>query len=117
MTARHIQALGAVGLAVALAACVNPSAKIATELTRYGLDAGQSRCVGDRLEANLSVGQLQELGRAARALKEGDSTPGRLTASDLLRVAARLEDPKVPLEVAKAASGCGVLAGAAGQTL
>ena len=114
---RNGPALGA-ALAVAavlgLAACASPSARIATELTRYGLDATQSQCVGDRLEANLSIGQLQELGRAARALKGDDDTPGRLTSGDLLRVASRLEDPAVPIEVAKAAAGCGVVAGALG---
>jgi hypothetical protein len=95
--------------AFSLAGCATPSARIATELTRYGLDATQAACVGDRLEANLSIGQLQELGRAARAIKEGDNTPGRLTASDLLRVASRIEDPRVPIEVAKAAAGCGIV--------
>ena len=99
------------GLAVAasLAGCVNPSRAISTELTRYGLDASQAQCVGDRLEANLSIGQLQELGRAARAITEGDETPGRLTVGDLVRVAGRIADPRVPLEVTRAAAGCGIL--------
>jgi hypothetical protein len=91
--------------------CVNPSEKIATSLTAYGLDASQSQCVGDRLEQDLSIGQLQELGRAARAYSQGDVTPGRLTASDLLRVAGQFKNPKVPIEVGKAAAGCGVLTG------
>ena len=102
----------AAGTFCALAACVNPSARIATSLHRYGLDAQQSQCVGDRLEANLSLGQLQRLGRAARAFKEGDTTPGRLTPSDFVRVAARVEDPRIPVEVAKAAAGCGMLSSA-----
>ena len=92
--------------------CVNPSQKIATELTRYGLDATQSQCVGDRLEANLSIGQLQELGRAARTLKTGDTTPGRLTAGDFIRVAANVRDPAITIQVAQAASSCGVIASA-----
>lgn len=94
-----------------MAGCVNPSEKIATGLTRYGLDQAQAQCVGDRLEANLSIGQLQQLGRAARAVNEGDSTPGRLTPSDLIRVSSQFKDVKVPIEVTKAAAGCGVLAG------
>lgn len=93
------------------AACVNPSRAISTELTRYGLDSGQATCVGDRLESSLSIGQLQQLGRAARAYTTDDATPGRLTVSDLVRVASRIEDPKVPLEVGRAAAGCGVLSG------
>ena len=92
-----------------LAACVTPSSQIATSLARYGLDARQSQCVGDRLEANLSLGQLQRLGRAARTVNEGDTTPGRLTPSDFVRVASRVEDPRIPVEVAKAAANCGLL--------
>ena len=91
--------------------CVNPSEKIATSLTAYGLDASQSQCVGDRLERNLSIGQLQELGRATRVYSQDDVTPGRLTASDLIRVAGQFKNPKVPIEVGKAAAGCGVLTG------
>jgi hypothetical protein len=91
-----------------LAGCVNPSAKIATELTRYGLQPTQAQCVGDRLEANLSITQLQELAGAARAYGTGDTTPGRFTTSDLIRVATHIRDPKIPLEVARAASACGV---------
>jgi hypothetical protein len=106
--------VGAAGIC-ALAACVNPSARIASSLTRYGLDAQQSQCVGDRLQANLSVGQLQKLGRAARAFNESDTSPGRLTPSDFARVAARVEDPQVPVEVAKAAAGCGMLDTAIGR--
>lgn len=95
--------------AVSLAGCVNPSAKIATSLEGYGFQPAQSQCVGDRLEANLSIGQLQQLGRAARASREGDTTPGRLTVSDFIRAAGQVKDPKVPLEVGKAAVGCGIL--------
>jgi hypothetical protein len=91
-----------------LAGCVNPSAKIATELTRYGLQPTQAQCVGDRLEAKLSISQLQELAGAARAYGTGDTTPGRLTTSDLIRVSAQIRDPRIPLEVARAASACGV---------
>ena len=79
-------------------------------LQRYGLDAAQAQCVGQRLEANLSIGQLQQLARAGGALQQGDTTPGRLTSGDLLRAASQINDPKVAVEVARAANGCGVLA-------
>ncbi|WP_445191851.1 hypothetical protein ACT009_14935 [Sphingomonas sp. Tas61C01] len=75
----------------------------------YGFQPAQSQCVGDRLEANLSIRQLQQLGRAARATREGDTTPGRLTVTDFIRVASQVKDPKVPLEVGKAAATCGIL--------
>lgn len=106
----RIAGLVAIGIGtVSLAACVNPSAKIATSLEGYGFQPAQSQCVGDRLEANLSLGQLQQLGRAAKASREGDTTPGRLTASDFIRVSGQVKDPKVPLEVGKAAAACGIL--------
>lgn len=89
--------------------CATPSTRTATALTRHGLDPVQSLCVGDRLEASLSIGQLQRLGRAARAVNAGDTTPGRLTTSDLLRVSTQINDVAVPIEVAKAAAGCGVI--------
>ncbi len=102
--------VAAIGIGtISLPACVNPSAKIATSLEGYGFQPTQSQCVGDRLEANLSIGQLQQLGRAAKASRDGDTTPGRLTASDFIRAAGQVKDPKVPLEVGKAAAACGIL--------
>lgn len=98
---------------LALVACVNPSAKIASSLEGYGFQPAQSQCFGDRVEANLSLGQLQQLGRAARAARENDTTPGRLAASDFIRIAGQVKDPKVALEVGKAAAGCGILTGPA----
>ena len=89
------------------AGCVDPSARIATGLERYGLDATQSRCVGERLERDLSVGQLRQLAAAAQAYARGNNTPGQLTAADLLRAAGEIHDLGIPLEHAKAASGCG----------
>lgn len=89
--------------------CAAPSTRISTGLQRYGLDAQRSTCVGDRLQANLSLGQLQQLGKAAAAYRRGDSDPTRLTATDLVRVAGEIDDPKIALEVGKAAAGCDVL--------
>lgn len=104
-----VLSLGAVGLAFTLPACVDPSARIASSLEGYGFAPGQSQCVGERLEANLSLGQLQQLGRIARATREGDTTPGRLTVGDFVRVSGQVKDPKVPFEVAKAAGACGIV--------
>ena len=109
---RSLSRIGLVGVGIAtvsLAACVNPSAKIATSLEGYGFQPAQSQCVGDRLEANLSLRQLQQLGRAAKASREGDTTPGRLTASDFVRVSGQVKDPKVPLEVGNAAAAFSIL--------
>ena len=95
--------------ALTLVACAAPATRISTGLQRYGLDQQRASCVGTRLQGDLSLGQLQQLGRAAKASREGDTTPGRLTASDFIRVSGQVKDPKVPLEVGKAAAACGIL--------
>lgn len=97
-------------LGVTLAACVSPSLKIASELTRYGLDQRQAACVGDRLGSRLSIGQLQQLAAAARAYGRNDPNPAQLTAGDLARVSSQINDPRVPVEVVGAATQCGVVA-------
>lgn len=94
--------------------CASPSSRIANGLSEYGLSEGPARCMGDRLQSRLSLGQLQQLGRAARAFGQNDTTPGRLTASDLIRASTQVQDVKVPLEVTKAAASCGALKEAVG---
>jgi hypothetical protein len=94
--------------AAALASCASPSHRIADELVRYGLDPARSQCIGQRLERELTTAQLRELAATARAYAEQETTPGRLTASDLMRVARSVRDPAVPVTVVRVASGCGV---------
>lgn len=101
--------LGSMMLLMGIAGCVAPSARISTGLQRYGIDRSRADCVGEKLEARLTIGQLQQLGKAAEAYRNGDVTPGVLTVSDLIRVATELRDPTITLEVGKAAVGCGVL--------
>lgn len=95
--------------AATLSACAAPATRISDGLQRYGLDTARADCVGTRLQGDLSLGQLQQLGRAAAAYRKGDTTPGVLTVGDLLRVAGELKDPAIALAVGKAAAGCGVL--------
>jgi hypothetical protein len=95
--------------ALTLAACAAPATRISTGLQRYGLDEQRADCVGTRLQGDLSLGQLQQLGRAAAAYGKNDPNPGVLTVGDLLRVAGELKDPAIPLAVDKAAAGCGVM--------
>jgi len=82
------------------------------ELTRYGLDAGQAQCVGDRLATSLSVWQLRQLQLSAASLTRGYSDPNRLMVSDLLWVAKNVKDPKVGIEGLGAAEACGLGAAA-----
>lgn len=95
--------------ALALSACAAPATRISSSLQRYGLDEQRSDCVGTRLQSDLSIGQLQQLGRAAKAYRTGDTTPGVLTVGDLLRVAGELKDPKIAVSVASAAAACNVM--------
>lgn len=106
---RAFAVFGPLALIATIPGCAAPATRISTGLQRYGLDASRADCVGQRLQANLSLGQLQHLGKAAAAYKQGDTTPGVLTPSDLIRVATALHDPAIALEVGKAAAGCGVL--------
>jgi len=92
-----------------LAACATPSDRISDALQGYGLAPQQARCVGDRLQSRLSISQLQELASLARTYRENDPNPGALTPSDLIRVAGGVRDVRVPLEVGKAAAGCGLV--------
>jgi hypothetical protein len=94
-----------------LAACATPSDRITDALQAYGLAPQQARCVGDRLQSRLSIGQLQELARLARTYRENDPNPQALTPSDLIRVASGVQDVRVPLEVGKAAANCGLVPG------
>ena len=95
-------------LAATLGACAAPATRISDGLQRYGFDPARSNCIGERLQSNLSLGQLQQLGRAANAYGKDDPNPNRFTADDLIRVAGQIEDPKVALEVGKAVAGCSV---------
>lgn len=95
--------------AALLSACAAPATRISTGLQRYGLDTQRADCVGTRLQRDLSLGQLQQLGRAAAAYGKDDPNPGVLTVGDLLRVAGELKDPAIVVAVGKAAAGCGVL--------
>lgn len=100
---RTLTMLGAI---LALAGCADTSDRIASELVKAGLDGTRAECVGRSLERDLSLGQLRQLANAARAYRTNDNSPGRLTASDLLRASAEVRDPAVTVAVAKAAGLC-----------
>ena len=83
---------------------------VAPELARYGLSDAQSRCLGERLGTDLSVWQLRQLQIRAASVTRGYADPTRLTPSDLVYVATHVKDPKVGVEVARAAEACGLRA-------
>ncbi len=94
--------------ALAVTGCAAPATRISTGLQRYGIDAQRADCVGARVQGDLSLGQLRQLGRAADAYRRGDTNPAALPVGDLLRVAGEIKDPEGAIAVGKAAAGCGV---------
>lgn len=96
--------------AMMLAESIKNSERSPSCLMRYGPHPSQAKCVGEQTKANLSIRRLQQLGGAARAYDEDNTTPSRQTVADLARVSPRIEQVKLSIEVGKAATGCGVLA-------
>jgi hypothetical protein len=81
---------------------------IAAQLPRYGITAGQSTCVGERLTKNLNVWQLRQLADIARRLEPKAGNP--LSPRDLSYVAGLVQDPKVGTEVKATLDACGAAA-------
>ena len=105
---RRVVVLGCSTVALAISAgCA--SQRISSALVRYGVPPDKADCVGDSLSDRLSVGQLQSLGRAARAYQSIDRSSIPLTLIDLARVAAELRDPVIPIEIVRAGIKCAVL--------
>jgi hypothetical protein len=82
---------------------------IAPELTRYGLGAGQSQCISERLAKDLSVWQLRQLVNVTSLIKDAS----RLNPGELLWVSGHVKDPKVAPAVKQAAEGCALNVAAA----
>lgn len=64
---------------VLLAGCVTPAERITGRLEAAGVPAPQARCMGGKLAARLSPGQLDELNRVVK-----DSGSERLTVNRLI---------------------------------
>ncbi len=70
----------ALTLTLALAACATPAERITDRLQAAGVPGAQARCMGNRLAARLSVGQLAELNRVVKS-----AGGERLTVNRLVR--------------------------------
>ena len=81
---------------------------VASELTRYGFDLKEERCVAERLGVALTPLQLRRLARAAGTVKRGYFDPDRLTARDFDYVAASVGDAEISAALAAASKACGV---------
>lgn len=87
---------------------------IAPQLPRYGITAGQSTCVGERLTKNLSVWQLRQFADIARRLVPKAGNP--LSPRDLASVAGLVQDPQVGPEVKATLEACGATTTAAASS-
>jgi hypothetical protein len=86
-----------------LAACATPSQKITAKLTEYGVPAPQARCMGDRLQARLSVGQLRRLGEIGRLNRD---RMGRMTVTDIAATLNKPGDEALVAEVVRSGISC-----------
>lgn len=87
---------------LALSGCVASRYQISDALMRYGLDRNEAGCAAEFLRGHLSTGQVRRLADAARYYDTG----GRMTFGDLVRVAGRVNDGEVLLQVGAAAMAC-----------
>ena len=79
---------------------------IAPQLSRYGLDAAQTQCVGGHLAARLTAQQLRRFEQAARSVQKGYFRADQLTLRDLSYVATQV-DATVATEFDTALETCG----------
>ena len=85
-----------------LSGCVASRYQISDALQRYGLNQNEASCASEFLRGHLSTGQVRRLADAARYYDTGQG----LTFGDLIRVAGRVDDPEVLVEVGAAALAC-----------
>ncbi len=91
---------------LALPGCMASRYQISDALQRYGLSESQSSCAAEFLRGHLSTSQVSRLTRAARHYDRA----GPLTFGDLVRVAGRVDDREVLLQVGAAALACRIAA-------
>ncbi|TRW18144.1 hypothetical protein [Glacieibacterium frigidum] len=92
----------ALSLAAVVVACATPADKITDALIDYGLPEKQARCMGERLEARLSLEQLQRLSELARA----NRGQGKVSVNRLADQLNREGDPKLVTAVVGAGVSC-----------
>ena len=89
-----------------LSGCTASRYQISDALQRYGLSENQASCAAEFLRGHLSTSQVSRLTKAARYYDRD----GPLTFGDLIRVAGRVDDRDVLLQVGAAALACRVAA-------
>ena len=95
----------AAGMALSLAACASPEARVARGLTDLGLPSGLSECMADRMVDNLSSSQLSRVADFAEGL---DKDVSRMTVGEIAFRFGGLGDPETVQVMARAAAGCAI---------
>lgn len=93
---------GLVGLAL-MAGCATPSQRISTKLVEYGVPQPQAVCVGDKLEARLTISQIR---RVADIAKRSRNSAGRVTITQFAAALDHPGDEAIVAEVLRAGLGC-----------
>lgn len=91
------------GLGMMLVGCTTPAQRIERKLVSVGVPGGQARCMGERLQQRLSMGQLRQLDRLARVNGERIE---RMRLEEIGRLLASPRDPGLMTEVVRAGLGC-----------
>ena len=78
------------------------------QFVRYGLNANQARCMGERIGEVLTPLQLRRFARAAGALRQGPGHPAALTFRDIMWVGNTMGDAAVPRALGRADIACGI---------
>jgi hypothetical protein len=96
------RALAALTATLAIAACATPAERITARLEAAGVPGAEARCMGDRLAARLTLGQMAELNRVVAA-----SGGEKLTVNRLIR---RLDDadPALVGKLVETGLGCAI---------
>lgn len=87
-----------------LAACATPAQRVERALVAEGVPPAMARCMGERLDARLSIAELRRLGRVAARISAAD--PRRLTLGEVETLARDLGEPRLIGAVASAGLAC-----------
>ncbi len=90
-------------LLAALAACATPADRIAGALSSYGVPDKQARCMGERLQDRLSLGQLKRLNDLAKLNRD---RVGKISINTLADQLNRDGDPRLVTQVVAAGLHC-----------
>lgn len=88
---------------VLVAGCATPSQRISSQLIGYGVPEPQAVCVGDKLQARLSISQLRRIGQITKASR---NQAGQVTLPQFAAALDQPGDEAIVGEVLRAGVGC-----------